>query len=342
MNKRRQRRRRIQLIKRYAIVAAALFVVVVGVVVLLNTLKRDDKTTSQLFLPYRAKAAEVEEPKALTAGELPSLFADKLCISKESETLDKNITSLSAAVYNRTTGEVIYSEEADTHRAQASITKLLTFYIALEYGKLDDVVTVRGEWLENLDPDSSVCDIKDGDEITLEQLLYGLMMPSGNDAANAIAYYISGSESAFVDLMNETSKRLGMTNSHFMNAHGLDDPNHYSCVYDIYLVFNRLLDYEFFRQVIGTQNYTANFTNNGEKRTESWSRGIWYFNGNRKMPAGLTGIGGKTGTTPGAQYCLSYSFSDEAGNEYIAITLYSGKRERMYNVMDVLLSKVAK
>ena len=94
MNKRRQRRRRIQLIKRYAIVAAALFVVVVGVVVLLNTLKRDDKTTSQLFLPYRAKAAEVEEPKALTAGELPSLFADKLCISKESETLDKNITSL--------------------------------------------------------------------------------------------------------------------------------------------------------------------------------------------------------------------------------------------------------
>ncbi len=339
MNKRRQKRRRILLIRRCAIASVALLLVVLGVVIFLN---RGEKThSSQMFLPYRVQAATVEEPKVLTIGELPQLFADGLCISKESETLDKNITSLSAAVYNRTTGEVIYSEEADTHRAQASITKLLTFYIALEYGKLDDVVTVRGEWLENLDPASSVCDIRDGDEITLEQLLYGLMMPSGNDAANAIAYHISGSESAFVALMNETAQRLGMTNSHFMNAHGLDDPDHYSCVYDIYLVFNRLLDYDFFRQVIGTQNYTANFTNNGEERTESWSRGIWYFNGNRKMPAGLTGIGGKTGTTDAAKYCLSFSFIDEAGDEYIAITLYSGQRERMYNVMDVLLSKVA-
>lgn len=341
MNKRRQKRRRMQIIQRCAIIFVALVLVVTGVIGVVIFLNRDEKTQSQMFFPYRAQAAEVEEPKATVIGEMPGLFADGLCISKESETLDKNITSLSAAVYNRTTGEVIYSEEADTHRAQASITKLLTFYIALEYGNLEDVVTVKGEWLQNLDPQSSVCDIKDGDEITLEQLLYGLMMPSGNDAANAIAYYISGSEQDFVALMNETAQKLGMTNSHFVNAHGLDDPDHYSCVYDIYLVFNRLLDYDFFRQVIGTQNYTANFTNNGQPRSESWTRGIWYFTGAREMPAGLTAIGGKTGTTDAAMYCLSFSFTDEAGNEYIAITLYSGERARMYNVMDVLLSKVA-
>lgn len=339
MNKRRQKRRRMQLIQRCAIIGAALVLVVVGVVIFLN--RDEKKMQTQMFLPFQAQAAEIEEPKATVIGELPGLFADGLCISKESETLDKNITSLSAAVYNRTTGEVIYSEEADTHRAQASITKLLTFYIALEYGNLEDVVTVKGEWLENLEVGSSLCRIKDGDEITLEQLLYGLMMPSGNDAANAIAYYISGSEEDFVTLMNETAQKLGMTNSHFVNAHGLDDPDHYSCVYDIYLVFNRLLDYDFFRQVIGTQNYTANFTNNGQSRSESWTRGIWYFTGAREMPDGLTGIGGKTGTTDAAKFCLSFSFSDEAGNEYIAITLYSGLRERMYNVMDVLLSKVA-
>ncbi len=338
MNKRRQRRRRIQLIKRCAIIFVALGLVVAGVVIFVN---RDKNTQTQMFLPYRAQAAEVEEPKATGNGDLPVLFADGLCISKESETLDKNVTSIVAAVYNRTKGEIIYSESADKHMAQASITKLLTFYIALEYGSLEDVITVQGEWLENLDPQSSVCDIKDGDEITLEQLLYGLMMPSGNDAANAIAYYISGSEEEFVTLMNETAQKLGMTNSHFMNAHGLDNPDHYSCAYDIYLVFNRLLDDDFFRQVIGTQNYTANFTNNGQPRSESWTRGIWYFNGNREMPDGLTGIGGKTGTTDAAMFCLSYAFSDEAGDEYIAIVLYSGKRARMYDVMDVLLSKVA-
>ena len=336
MNSRRRRRRRIRLIRRCVIVIAVMALIAVGCFIFLG-----QKEPAPLLHPYEAKAAGVEDPAAVINADLPDLFADGLCISVESDPLDANVTSIVAAIYNRTTGETIYSENGMKHMSQASITKLMTFYVALQYGNLSDVITIQEEWLANLDPQSSVCGIKAGDEITLEQLLYGLMIPSGNDAANAIAYYISGSEEAFVQLMNETAHSLGMTDSHFVNAHGLDDPDHYTSAYDIYLVFNRLLDSDFFRQVIGTQDYSATFSNNGLPVTKVWSRGIWYFNGGRTLPYYLTGIGGKTGTTDEALFCLTFAVEDVEGNEYIAVVLKSGTRERLYNNMDNLLSKIA-
>lgn len=335
MNNLRRRRRRARLIRRVVIVFAALLAIAAGCVIFLG-----QKEEAPLLHPYEAKVSSPNAPAAIITDQLPGLFADGLCLSVESEPLDKGVTSIVAAIYNRTTGETIYSESADKHMPQASITKLMTFYVALKYGNLSDVVTIKGEWLANLDPQSSICGIKDGDEITLEQLLYGLMIPSGNDAANAIAYHIAGSEEAFVQLMNQTAHSLGMTDSHFMNAHGLDDPDHYTSAYDIYLVFNRLLDNETFRRVIGAQDYTATFSNNGLPVVKTWSRGIWYFNGGRELPVYLTGLGGKTGTTDGALFCLTFSAADIAGNEYIAVVLRSGTRERLYNNMDLLLSKV--
>jgi D-alanyl-D-alanine carboxypeptidase len=286
---------------------------------------------------------EAASPAASANDNLPELFADGLCIAADSEVLDSNVTAIVAAIYNRTTGETIYSEEGTRHMAQASITKLMTCYVALKYGNLSDVITVKGEWLANLDSGSSVCGIKDGDEITLEQLIYGLLIPSGNDAANAIAYYISGSEEAFVQLMNEEAHLLGMTDSHFVNAHGLDDPDHYTTAYDIYLVFNQLLDNQFFRQVIGTQDYTAIYSNNGATVTQSWQRGIWYFtNPERPLPDYLMGVGGKTGTTDNALFCLAFcTLNRENGDEYISIVLKSGSRERLYNNMDLLFTKIA-
>ncbi len=337
MSSQRRRRRRIRLIKRCAILLAIMVAAAIGGFIFFS-----QKEPAPLLHPYHVLAAEPGGPAAAVNDKLPDLFADGLCLSVESDPLDPSITSIVAAVYNRTTGETIYSESAMKHMAQASITKLMTFYVALEYGNLSDVITVKEEWLANLDPQSSVCGIKAGDEITLEQLLYGLMMPSGNDAANAIAYYISGSEEAFVQLMNETAHSLGMTDSHFVNAHGLDDPDHYTSAYDIYLVFNRLLDNEFFRQVIGTQDYTATYSNGGMPVVKTWQRGIWYFNGGATLPATLTGIGGKTGTTDEALFCLTFCAADQAGNEYICVVLKSGTRQRLYNNMDILLSKVVK
>ncbi|MEI3340415.1 MAG: serine hydrolase [Eubacterium sp.] len=131
-------------------------------------------------------------------------------------------------------------------RYPASTTKILTAYLALKYGKLDDTLTVSQDAIYTLMAGSSICGLKPGDKITLEDALYGLMLCSGNDAANVIAEYISGSTEKFADLMNEEAKALGATQSHFVNAHGLPDEDHYTTAYDLYLIFNAAIKNEDF------------------------------------------------------------------------------------------------
>ena len=112
-------------------------------------------------------------------------------------------------------------------------------YVALKNGNLDDVVTVSAN-AANQASDSSVCELKEGDKITLRDLLYGLMLRSGNDAAVAIAEHISGSSEEFVVLMNAEAKALGATGSHFVTPNGLHDEEHYSTVYDMSVSYTHL------------------------------------------------------------------------------------------------------
>ena len=115
----------------------------------------------------------------------------------------------------------------------ASITKVMTSLIAIKYGNLEDQVTVTEDAVIS-ESGATLCGIKPGDTLTLEQLLYGLMLPSGNDAGAAIAIHMAGSIDAFADMMNEEAKRLGATDTHFMNPHGLHDEDHYTTAYDLY------------------------------------------------------------------------------------------------------------
>ena len=117
-------------------------------------------------------------------------------------------------------GQVSYAQNIYEKMYPASTTKILTAYVALKYGDLDQTLTVSEYAIESLDPASSVCGLKIGDRITLREALYGLMLRSGNDAANVIAEGISGSMDAFVELMNREALALGATGSHFMNPSG--------------------------------------------------------------------------------------------------------------------------
>ena len=119
---------------------------------------------------------------------------------------------------------------------QLAQRKILTLYLALKYGTLSDIVTVSDNAVA-VPSDSSVAGLRSGVQLTLEDLLYGLMLPSGNDSAVAIAEHISGSVDAFVELMNKEANALGATNSHFVNPHGYHDENHYTTAYDLYLSF---------------------------------------------------------------------------------------------------------
>ena len=193
------------------------------------------------------------------------------------------MTSKKEAVYKKNIFEKLYP---------ASTTKILTAYVALKNGNLDDVVTVSAN-AANQASDSSVCELKEGDKITLRDLLYGLMLRSGNDAAVAIAEH------------NAEAKALGATGSHFVTPNGLHDEEHYSTVYDMYLFMNAAVKNETFLEIIKSSRYTANYTDAaGNPVTKEWDSTNKYLMGTEPMPEGVTVIGGKTGTTGEAKYCL--------------------------------------
>lgn len=236
-----------------------------------------------------------------------SYFADNLCVAGTDNVLSESVSdgiSEAAGLFDTANHEVKFAKNIHERLYPASTTKILTAYIALKYGDLASTATVTEEELQ-LEEGSTTCGLSAGDVISLQDLLYGLMLCSGNDAANVIADMISGSTGEFANLMNQEALALGATNSHFVNANGLHNEEHYTTVYDMYLIFNAAVQDERFLQLISTQNYTANFTNSaGEAITKDWSTTNKYLKGEEFVPEGVNVIGGKTGTTNDAGYCL--------------------------------------
>lgn len=145
-------------------------------------------------------------------------------------------TAEGAGAFNIDTHQVLYSQNLFEKLYPASTTKILTAYIILKNCDLNATVTVSHD-AANPGHSSSVCGLKEGDVITVQDLLYGLLLESGNDAAIALAEYCSGSVEEFAKLMNSTAKSFGATNSSFVNPSGLPDENHYTTIYDMYLIF---------------------------------------------------------------------------------------------------------
>lgn len=269
-------------------------------------------------------------------------FAQDLCvIPEEAASQDSKVTAEAAAVFDLAKGSVIFAKNPFKRMYPASITKIMTALVALKYGNLSDEITVN-EAAVITEPGSSLCGIKPGDKLTLEQLLYGLMLPSGNDAGAAIAEHIAGGTEAFSAMMNEEAKRLGATGTHFMNPHGLNNENHYTTAYDLYLIFNEALKYPEFRKIIGTDLYTASYQDkDGQPVNVTWKDTNRYLTGEQKMPQGLTVLGGKTGTTQAAGSCLIMGSSDSLKNEYISVVLKASNRATLYDNMTNILNKIA-
>jgi D-alanyl-D-alanine carboxypeptidase (penicillin-binding protein 5/6) len=164
-------------------------------------------------------------------------------------------------------------------------------------------------------------------------------MRSGNDAANTIAEMISGSTEAFAQLMNEEAQALGATNSHFVNPHGLSDEEHYTTLYDLYLIFQAAVSDDTFCTIINTGSHTATYQNSaGETVTAEWSTTNRYLKGEQEAPEGVTVVGGKTGTTDAAGYCLVLYSKDDSGTPYISIVLKGDSRDDLYVQMNELLA----
>ncbi len=288
--------------------------------------------------PYRM---EERDFSVSSDAEKAALFASDLCVPDESGAYeDPAITAEAAALFSLSDGTVPYYKNIYEKLYPASITKVMTALVAIRRGNLEDMVTVTEDAVIT-ESGASLCHIQPGDQLTLEQLLYGLMLPSGNDAGAAIAVHIAGSLSAFADMMNEEAQSIGATGSHFVNPHGLTDPEHYTTAYDLYLIYNEAMKEPEFRKIVGTSSYYAEYVNNaGETVSQTWKAGNQFITGDRPTPDGVTVTGGKTGTTQAAGYCLIISSESDGGNEFISVVLKADSRPSLYDNMTNLVNKI--
>lgn len=168
------------------------------------------------------------------------------------ESLPNNITSEGYILMDIDSGVILAKKNENKKYEPASITKILTALIVLEKGNLNDKLTAKGDAI--LEEGSSLY-LKEGEVLTVEQLLYGLMLQSGNDAANVLAEYISGSKEAFANEMNKKAKELGAKNSNFTNPHGLNDENHYTTPKDFAIISKVALENPEFKKIVSTVRY---------------------------------------------------------------------------------------
>ena len=246
-----------------------------------------------------------------------------------------------AGTFNLATNTVTYAQNIYEKLYPASTTKILTAYIALKYGNLEDYVTVS-ENAANQASDSSVCGLKAGDVVQLKDLLYGMMLKSGNDAAIAIAEHLGGSVEGFADMMNQEALAMGATRSHFVNPNGLPDENHYTSVYDLYLIFQNAVQNQTFVDIISTMSYDVVYTDvNGSSVEKTWENTNQYLTGKEKAPEGITVVGGKTGTTGAAGYCLVLYSYNASGQPIVSIVLKADGKSNLYLLMNEMLSGFA-
>ena len=236
------------------------------------------------------------------------------------------------------TGEVIYAYQETKQIVPASVTKLMTALLALEKGNLEDYMTVTEEALDVGCWDASMCGLRLGDSITLENALYGLLLPSGNEAAEVIGEYISGDVDSFVALMNERAAELGMTNTNFGNPHGLPCDGHLTSAEDISLLMRELYSHEAFFEIAQHGEYTVTcLDSDGDERSLKMKNTNQYLSGKKKTPEGITILGGKTGYTDLAGRCLVMYVKAEDGKTYIAELFGATSIDKLYSTMTRLL-----
>lgn len=194
-------------------------------------------------------------------------------------------SAVSAVLLEGESGRVLYAQNADEERLIASITKIMTAVVALEHGDVNAPYTVTAEDMA----EGSSMYLTPGEELTLEELLYGLMLVSGNDAALAVAHCVAGDEASFVELMNETAARLGMTHTSFANPNGLDAEGHYSSAADMAKLAAYALKKEAFRRIVSTTSITI-----GERYLANHNKLLKLYDGCLGVKTGYTKAAGRT------------------------------------------------
>lgn len=241
-----------------------------------------------------------------------------------------SINAASAILIDNRTNKVLYSKNEDTKMFPASTTKIMTAIITLENCSLDEQATASFDAV-NIPEGYATADIKIGETFTVEQLLEMLLVHSANDAANVLAEHVGGSLESFVSIMNTKANELGLTNTHFTNAYGLQDNNHYTTARDLATIMKYCLQNEDFRRICGLASCAIPATNMSEPRTYASTNQLVIAGNNNYYPYVTTG---KTGFTSDAKHCLvSSAYNNDL--ELICVVLGSednfGDTRAIYN-----------
>lgn len=223
------------------------------------------------------------------------------------------VTAEAAVVMDMDTGQVLYGKAEHERRPPASLTKVMTGYLAAKQPNLQQTVTVSAEAAAT---GESSLNLKAGDQLAFADLLHGALMKSANDACVALAEQIAGSEAAFVHNMNLQACLLGCANTNFCNTNGLPAENHYSSAYDLAVMTRAAMQNETFAQIVQQQKYMVRWLD---------GRQLLVHNTNRLLREYPGAIGVKTGTTNEAGQCL-IAVAEKAGNRIIVVVLKSKNR----------------
>lgn len=300
-------------------------------------------TTYDMAYRMNTDVSSYQLAGTLASQETLTPFAADLCVAGESDITASGVSlpeAGAAALFNTKSLETVYAKNVNEQLNPASLTKIMTALVAIKYGSPDQMLTAS-ENVRITEPGATLCGINPGDQMTLEQALHVLLLQSANDVAVMIAEGVSGSVEAFVAKMNEEAASIGATNCNFTNPNGLTEEGHYMTAYDLYLIFQEALRYELFNQIIQMATYTSSYHDrNGNEKALDLKNSNRYLRGTWEMPANVTVIGGKTGTTTAAGSCLVLLAKSSDGTPYISIIMKDSSGDQLYTDMTDLLSIV--
>ncbi len=241
-----------------------------------------------------------------------------------------SVSAKAAVVIEAESGRVLYSKNMNEKLGMASTTKIMTALVALEKGNTEEVVTVS-EHAANVEGSSMY--LKTGEKITLGNLLYGLMLQSGNDAATAIAEHIAGSEEKFAALMNKEAEKIGAENTHFTNPHGLADEEHYTTAYDLAKIAAYALKNPKFAEIVAAKSITLEREGQGRVTLTNHNKLLRMYDGCIGVKTGFTKATGRCLVTASRRgkmtvVCVTLNAGDD-WNDHMAMSNYAFKNYNM-------------
>ncbi len=303
----------------------------------------DEKDKTKIQKKSDSNLEDAESDESEETEETEETEDENFYINDFDDEADSDIDANVGLLADLTDREGKYDKNVYDRVFPASTTKIMTALIVLEnIEDLSEEVVFTEDMLV-YEEGAQLCDLEVGDVLTVDDLLYAMLIYSGNDASQALAVHTSGSIAAFADEMNKKAAELGCVDTHFVNPCGLHQNDHYTSAYDLYLIFNECLKYPHFEEIIRQRDLNLNYKGaDGEDKYQYFISTNEYFDDTYDYPDTVRVLGGKTGTTSEAGCCLILYNKDKSGEKsYVSCILGADSYDQLYSEMNTLLGKIS-